>query len=750
MKAIKWSRILLLLVIIASFLPVYLAYKHTRNITIETQRHAAEAFSEMMSQFRDFYSSEVLSKMQNLPVRVSHEYSGIEDALPLPASMVFDLAERINHAEKDFKLFIVSEYPFPWRYSKPLDDFEKKALEQFAQLGRESYDEVRKFEGEDTLYYASPIRMKQSCVDCHNSHPDSPKTDWKTGDVRGLQIITFPLSAIEHTSMLGLAYLVTFIIFAFIIGNSLVIWFYNKQQMAIAGLKLKSNELDFFKRALEEHAIVTIYDRDRKIKYANNQLNQISGYTKDELIGKSADIFLPEDDDYNVFQFNEMWETVMSGQTWHGDIKNINRNGDVFWVSATVVPFMNDTGQPFQFVSVQTDISTRIMAEQESVFAREEAEKANLAKSEFLSSMSHELRTPLNAIIGFSELISYDETLTADLQENAGEISKAGHHLLTLINEILDLSKIESGNMSLELETVSVAELAGECYSLIDSIAEKHQITVINEVTGNLGVRADYMRLKQVLLNLLSNAIKYNRENGQVTIKAERTPDMQRVRITITDTGIGIADKDLKKLFKPFSRLAENQMTVEGTGIGLTITKKIVEMMYGQINFDSTVGVGSSFWIEMPYVKPVEKVANTETDIPVEAEAVYAEKRRVLYIEDNPANVKLVEKILSEIGFIDYEIAMTPQEGIQLAAHQRPHLILLDINLPDMNGYEVLNILRMNRKLANTRVFAVTANAMPSDLEKGEKAGFDDYLTKPLNVNEFIKKVKKALSETAE
>ena len=730
--------LILVAVLLVGITPIYIAWWHTEKIVIEAQSQSAASYSRAISQFRKYYSDEILSRLSGADITVTHDFREVDHALPVPATMTFDLAARINTNDPRISVEILSEYPFPWRVGKTLDDFEKKAFFTFRQLGKEQYQDVVEFEGQKILRYATPMRMKKSCVDCHNTHPQTPKVGWKIGDVRGLQVVSFPSDEVSSNHHLGLAYLTAFIILTFVIGYSLVMWFYNRQNLAYAGLKAKTRELDFFKQALDEHAIVAIFDKNHQITYANQQLANISGYAVEDLIGKSSDFFLPETDDYDQLQHEEMWDIVESGQVWHGDFRSKNSIGDIYWVSSTVMPLNKDNeDRPNRFISIQTDITTRIMAEQESVLARESAEKANHAKSEFLSSMSHELRTPLNAIIGFSELLEYDDSLSEENHESVKEISAAGHHLLSLINDVLDLSKIESGKFDINKETVNVKELLAECEMLMAGQAEKYQIHLINKAELLLGVQADYLRLKQVLLNLISNAIKYNQQEGSVTLSAEQTADTGMVRIFVEDTGIGISQENLAQLFQPFTRLAEHQMTVEGTGIGLTITRKMVEMMGGVIGYDSVVGKGSTFWVELPFERPLlkEEDEDESAGLAQSTDEIY----KVLYIEDNPANTRLVEKTLKPIAHIEFLTTDSPQEGIKLASKETPALILLDINLPGMDGYKVLEVLRMNRKFKNTPIFALTANAMPADIERGSEAGFDEYLTKPLNIKEFLK-----------
>lgn len=378
--------------------------------------------------------------------------------------------------------------------------------------------------------------------------------------------------------------------------------------------------------------------------------------------------------------------------------------------------------------------------EAELIIAKEQAEKANLAKSEFLSSMSHELRTPMNAILGFSQLMEYDDNLNEDQKDSVQEILKAGNHLLGLINEVLDLAKVESGKIELSLEPVELLPVIDECIAMILTLAFKHDITVSHAVTPGMTVRADKTRLKQVLLNLLSNAIKYNRKGGSVKIDASLEKN-SRLRIRVVDTGTGISSDKLSELFQPFNRLGAEASQIEGTGIGLTITRRFVEMMGGEVGVLSEVGVGSTFWLELPTESLPNEIdedrhAANDSMPAAEDESVV---RTVLYIEDNPSNIKLVNQILGRRKHIRLLTAHNGELGIELAISRRPDLILLDINLPGINGYEVLEKLKSIDQTRHIPVIAVTANAMPKDVQRGIQAGFADYLAKPLNVARFLK-----------
>lgn len=397
----------------------------------------------------------------------------------------------------------------------------------------------------------------------------------------------------------------------------------------------------------------------------------------------------------------------------------------------------DEAGQPVRLIGIHSDISERKAVEAALVDARESAERANHAKSSFLSSMSHELRTPMNAILGFSQMLQYDSGLNDDQQDNVQEILKGGRHLLSLINEVLDLAKIESGRIDLSLVCVDVADVAEDCRQLIQPLAAARQIVLRLEVAPETTVLADRTRLKQVLLNLLSNAIKYNHHGGSIHLSAQPMSG-EHLRITVSDTGPGIAQDRIPELFQPFSRLAAENSDIEGTGIGLTITRRLVELMGGRVGVDSQMGVGANFWIELPTQTQggpdsATKVLNTEPPL-----TTTLRPYQVLCIDDNPVNLKLIGQMLRMRHHIHLITAPTPELGIELALAHLPDLILLDINMPGMDGYEVLKVLKAETRLANTVIIAVTANAMPLDIEQGRAAGFINYLTKPLDVSHFL------------
>jgi signal transduction histidine kinase/CheY-like chemotaxis protein len=375
--------------------------------------------------------------------------------------------------------------------------------------------------------------------------------------------------------------------------------------------------------------------------------------------------------------------------------------------------------------------------------ARDAADLANRAKSQFLSNMSHELRTPLNAIIGFSDILRYSEELSDEDKDSVQEITQAGNHLLHLINDILDLARIEVGKIDFSPERVELDNVIAECVSLIAPLARKQGLVLnIQQHTG-CHLVIDKTRLKQCLLNLLSNAIKYNNPRGQIRLYVDVLED-KRLRINISDTGAGISPESQILLFKPFERLNADKTGVEGTGIGLSLTQRIVEAMGGMIGVDSEVGKGSTFWLEFSY-ESITAVADKSAAQP--DDTVAALRYRVIYIEDNPPNIKLMQRIISNRRDIDLVCAQSPSLGIELIREDTPDLLLLDINLPGITGYDIIAQLKRDPRTRKIPVFALTADAMPLQVQKGIDAGFNEYLTKPLNIGLFYDTLKKYLPD---
>lgn len=369
------------------------------------------------------------------------------------------------------------------------------------------------------------------------------------------------------------------------------------------------------------------------------------------------------------------------------------------------------------------------------------AEKANLAKSDFLSSMSHELRSPLNAILGFAQLMESDSPAPTPSQKaSIDQILHAGWFLLELINEILDLAVVESGRLAISLEPVSLPEVLIECQDMIEPQAQKRGISMsFPSFDGPCFVKADRTRLKQVLINLLSNAIKYNRKDGTVIVECAETAT-GTMRLSVTDTGAGLSPEMLAQLFQAFNRLGREATAEEGTGIGLVVSKRLVELMQGTIGAESKVGGGSVFWIELihdtdPHAEYVKAASTAMAGLSIRKGP---NESLLLYVEDNPANLQLVEQLIARRPDMRLLTAMNGKDGIELAIDCVPDVILMDINLPGISGIEAMKTLRLNPATSHIPIVALSANAMPRDIEKGLAAGFYKYLTKPIKVNEFM------------
>ncbi len=690
----------------------------------------------------------------------------------------------------------------------------------------------------------------------------------------------------------------------------------------VGDLASTRKELENRQRVLDEHAIVSITDLAGDITYVNGKFCQISGYEPGELLGRNHRILKSGVHPPSVYA--DMWRTIAQGRVWQGEVCNRRKDGSFYWVEATIAPSLDARGQPYQYISIRTDISLLKRAQKDQelarsdaeaklavakalsgqeplqrrldlalqaifqmqglqlqrkgglfslkegegclrmatcqggfsedflrdearvplgrclcgraavsmeilvsddcfsdhrhenrwpdmtahghyvvplvdsfggrprcmgvlflytdphphagaerlealreigdllayalareeavaqlVAAREGAERASRTKSEFLASMSHELRTPLNAILGYAQLLRLDggRDLGA-IQEAGGEIERAGAHLLSLINDILDLARIEAGRLDVALAPVGVAELFAGCESVAGVLGQNLGIAVgfVLEPCAGAFIRADPIRLKQVLLNLISNGVKYNRPGGSVRISC--APGQGGwLRISVQDTGPGIPPVLQERLFQPFERLGAEQGSIEGTGIGLTITRHLVQLMGCRIGLASEVGTGSTFWIEAPLAQEPEAAAAVR---PAEHAAVHlvgGRRYRVLYIEDNPVNLGLMRRVIRRRPDLELADASSAEAGLPLAREVRPDLVLLDINMPGMNGYQVLAELRRMPELGTPPVIALTANAMKGDLERGLEAGFSAYVTKPIDIPAFYALVDELLAQ---
>ena len=494
---------------------------------------------------------------------------------------------------------------------------------------------------------------------------------------------------------------------------------------------------------------IVLIDRHGLIELFNPAAEKITHYSKADILGKNISLLASESDrsahDEYVKQSHLHGSRIINNTR---DIQGCRADGSQFPMELNVgaINLLGDR----KFVGFFRDITQRKQIQNELKIAKENAEKASRAKSDFLSSMSHELRTPMNAILGFAQLLNYKQTLSNPMQINCvNQIMNAGEHLLTLLNDVLNLAKIESGGFQMNFETVDVEQLLSQCFPLIEIQALKKNISIKFQKT-NISVRADAVRLKQALLNLLSNAIKYNHQDGEVQIYCQETVSGQ-LQIHIKDSGVGIIQEKQQDLFEPFSRLGAEYTDIEGTGIGLTICKHLVTMMNGQLDYKSQFGVGSDFWIELPVAYEAANINFVDQD---QNKTRFSARGCILYVEDNPTNLKLMEMIIDQLEGVEMLSAHNAEFGIELAQLKQPDMIIMDINLPGMNGFEALKAIQADNKIKHIPVIALSANSMPDDKEQGLKAGFLDYLAKPVDINivisalnRFMTKIKKAKAE---
>ncbi len=503
-------------------------------------------------------------------------------------------------------------------------------------------------------------------------------------------------------------------------------------------LKIKS-ELQNYKSALDQTAIVSLTDADGIIIDLNHNFSTISGYSKEELLGKSHNII---NSGYHSAEFfKDMWKTIKSGKIWRGEIKNRTKQGNYYWVSTSIIPFLNSEGIPKEYYSIRFDITNAKKSAQLVLEAKEAAEAANKAKTDFLSNMSHEIRTPLNSVIGFTELL-IDTNLDKEQKEFVRDANTSAKSLLGIINDVLDFSKIEAGKLELESQQTFVYPLLNDCIQIVSINAKKKGLQLTLDTSDQLPetIFIDPTRVKQVLVNLLGNAIKFT-EFGSVVLevryKANKSEEPSQISFKVIDSGIGISDEQKGRLFQVFSQ-ADNSITRKfgGTGLGLAISSKLVEQMGGELSLSSKFGVGSVFEFSLPIIKTNEQSSVSLTNSKSsENTKSYQSLNRLLVVEDNPLNAKLVETMLLKMyPSLQISFASNGEESIQRQAENPSELILMDLHMPVMDGVTATTLIRESEKSTNRHVIiiALTAGASADEKEACIRAGMDDFLTKPI------------------
>ena len=496
---------------------------------------------------------------------------------------------------------------------------------------------------------------------------------------------------------------------------------------------------------------VIVLDKEDKVVASNPAVQEIFGFKFSELEGKPIQNLI-----LGINKFEPFLATKNPQQPIEPKLHDVLCEQEGLRNDGTKFPIyleVNEMTSNEKDVLILTirDITKQKENELELMRAKDKAEKTNQAKSEFISRMSHELRTPMNAILGFSQLLENDadEALSEVQSSRVNLIHQAGIHLLNLINDVLDLAKIEAGKIDLQMESFDLNDLLRISMAMIQPLAEEKNIAIINKAIDDkpIAVKADKVRLKQVLLNLLSNAIKYNNEGGSVTLELERGPN-KNIWIHVIDTGYGIPEEKQVQAFEPFNRLDAADSEVEGSGIGLALSKLLMELMGGNIALESSPGKGSRFSIKVLHAEVLGNKAAVQEPPPKEnstAKTHHKDNYTLLYVEDNPSNLSLVKQIVSQKKNIHLLSATRARQGIELARTTKPDLILMDINMPEMNGIQAFKELQKMQETKDIPVIAISANAMEADIDRALETGFTAYLTKPLKISHFLEVIDKHL-----
>lgn len=842
--------------------------KYSEETKEKLMTNKAIDLANNLKDLRKYYTINIISKIEkNKDIKINSKYNK-NNTIPLPATFLHDLSEL--YVNDDIKIKLYSNYPFPNRKDRILDKYEETSLKFLINNPNKIYKQVIQEDGKKAIKVAiSDILFDKSCVNCHNTRADSPKTNWKLNDVRGALSITLrysELNEISLSSSQSIKIISILVLLILILIVHYTIFFirknkhYNDKKIGFEkGLAHKTQELsntvnllDQYKYAVDKSAIVSKTNSNGIITYVNDEFLRISKYSRTELIGNNHNVIKNKDKDLTLFK--NLWKTINEKKVWKGEIKNIAKDGSIYYVSSTIIPIHNSKNEVNEYLAVMFDIT-------DSVESKLKAQKADDAKSIFLANMSHEIRTPLNAIIGFSEVLRNSENQNIQNKKQAAIINTSANSLLEIINDILDVSKIESGNFDINLLNTNLYSICEHIVELFSKKANENSIKLVCNIDSNIPVDilTDEGRLRQVISNILSNAIKFTPEFGEVTLNVSLILEEEKfstIRFEVIDSGIGIPEDKLVSIFDPFIQVDHNSnRKFEGTGLGLSICSHIVKALGSEINVESIIGSGSKFYFDLKTKSNNTKINNSnyfsktlnfkvedvdneifkyvksylssfgdinnenkEFDLIVhcyidietlsrirqknkenlmlvlfsyensmknvkeesneeficlpfypsklndslqnlfqkDKEVININKElqikydfKVLVAEDNNANQELIKYNLETIG-VDFTIKDNGLEAFNEFKCNSYDIVLTDINMPIMDGIELLNKIReyeYNNSLKETAVVAITANSLKGDKEKFLKLGMSDYLSKPINTKDLTDMLKKKISE---
>jgi PAS domain S-box-containing protein len=714
----------------------------------------ASLYAQALAEFRTLYTSEVVETVRPRGIEVTHDYMTHTGAIPLPVTLTMLLGRRISTHEAGAQIRLYSPYPFPARSQEGgvHDAFGQAAWDYLQHNPSTSFHRVEKVQGRPSLRYATADLMRPMCVNCHNTHPDSPKTDWETGDVRGVLEVIFPLDtavAQTHQGLRG-----TFALMAVTAGLGL-----SGLALVIGRLRRSSTDLDQRARRLESEiaerqrvedalrksegkyrhiinaaadAIISLDEQGLVCEF-NAAAEQMFGFTKVELLGKPLNPIMPPH--LRDAHTAGLRRYLTTGQRhlphWHNiELPGCTKDGREFPLEVSFS--LLEAGDKKFLTGVLRDITERKRVEAELHKARETAEAATQAKSVFLANMSHELRTPMNAIIGFTRLVlrRSQDLLPQRQYENLGKILISAEHLLTLINDILDLSKIEAGHMEIHPVSFQLEALVDVCLHTLEPMVQSERIRLVNEIEADLPLlTTDQDKVQQILMNLLSNAVKFTTA-GTITVTARHHDG--EITIAVTDTGIGIPAEALEHIFEEF-RQVDSSTTRQygGTGLGLSISRRLAQILGGDITVQSTDGVGSTFTVTLPRHYDAAPLVTRVAIIPSREESISpAESDKIiLAIDDDPDVLYLLRENLTEAGYRVVGVT-SAEEGLRQARTLRPLAITLDILMPHKDGWQLLHELKTD---ATTRDIPILVLSIVDNKALGYQLGAFDYLLKPFD-----------------
>ena len=553
----------------------------------------AQRVTTYLKMFRTYYNNDILSKIKkNTKLKVNFDHKKYDKTVPLPATVLHDLSSIFTQGS-DLRVQMYSNFPFPNRKDRVLDKFQQDSLAFVAKNPDKTFSREEIVDDKVTYRTSFPdFLTADSCVNCHNTRVDTPKSDWVIGDIRGVIEVDIPLQ-----NSFGSSQNLTYSILLFILANFLILAIYYYLQVQKKNKKLKQDYthkdkiLSEYKRAVDLGAIVSKSDTNGLITYVNDAFIKISGYSKDELIGRPHSCVRHPDSSKELF--HELWKKILNKEVWQGDIRNRAKDGSDYFVFATIVPIVDEKEEIVEFIAIRYDTTSLHVAVQK-------ANKAEKTKGRFLANMSHELRTPLNAIIGFSQILQRRDNLDEKASDYVKKIHISGENLLTLVNSILDFSKMDEGEMDFNPSDINIKNIFDEILMMFEvSVKEKNMTIDMFKCDGSKNIYADRQLLKQAIINIISNAIKFSDENG--VIKITHTKEKSKDTFSICDNGKGMNEDDLSTLFTPFKQGQSAQDNVaKGTGLGLAITSKIIKELHGgDIWVESEVDKGTCFYISL-------------------------------------------------------------------------------------------------------------------------------------------------------